>query len=116
MMNRTYYHFAIFTLILLFTGTYKEQAAAQDDSASFSFLEMSLEELMNLEVTSASRIPEKSADVPATIYLITENQIRTRGYTNLEEVLEDIPEIEIQKKSSVEYSNYFTIRGVDGSE
>ena len=31
-------------------------------------------------------------------------------------MLEDIPGIEIQKKASVEYSNYFTLRGIDGSE
>ncbi len=77
---------------------------------------MSLEELLNLEVVSVSKILEKTSDAPATIYVITDNQIKTRGYSNLEEVLEDIPGIEIQKKASVEYSNYFTIRGIDGSE
>ncbi len=77
---------------------------------------MSLEELLNQEVVSVSKIKEKSSDAPASIYLISEEQIRTRGYTSLEEVLEDVPEIEIQKKASVEYSNYFTIRGIDGSE
>ncbi len=89
---------------------------AQVDSTRISFLEMSLEELMDLKVVSASRMEEKTSDAPATIHLITDDQIRTRGYMNLEEVLEDIPEIEIQKKASVEYSNYFTIRGIDGSE
>lgn len=71
---------------------------------------------MDLEVVSASRIAEKTSEAPATIHLITEDQIKTRGYLNLEDVLEDIPGIEIQKKSSVEYSNYFTLRGIDGSE
>jgi outer membrane receptor for ferrienterochelin and colicin len=71
---------------------------------------------MDLEVVSASKIPVKSSDAPATLHLITDNQIKTRGYSNLEEVLEDIPGIEIQKKASVEYSNYFTLRGIDGSE
>ena len=89
---------------------------AQGDTAKISFLEMSLEELMNVKVVSASRILEKSSDAPATIYLITDHQIKNRGYTNLEQVLEDIPGIEVQKKASVEYSNYFTIRGIDGSE
>jgi len=89
---------------------------AQADTARNPYLDMSLEELLNMEVVSASKMVEKSSDAPATFYLITEDQIRIRGYTNLEEVLEDIPEIEIQKKSSVEYSNYYTLRGIDGSE
>ena len=93
-----------------------DYALAQVDTSKISFLEMSLEELMDLEVVSASKIPVKSSDAPATLHLITDNQIKTRGYSNLEEVLEDIPGIEIQKKASVEYSNYFTLRGIDGSE
>ena len=89
---------------------------AQVDSTRISYLQMSLEELLHLKVISASRMEEKSSDAPATIHLVTEDLIRTRGYSNLEEVLEDIPEIEVQRKASVEYSNYFTIRGIDGSE
>lgn len=89
---------------------------AQIDSAKLSYLEMPLEELLSLNVTTASKTLQKSSDAPATIYVINEEQIAIRGYTSLEEVLEDIPEIEIQKKASVEYSNYFTIRGIDGTE
>ncbi|MFC2098829.1 TonB-dependent receptor plug domain-containing protein [Bacteroidota bacterium] len=101
---------------LLFTVVLSWEAAAQIDTTRISFLEMSLEELLDQEVVSASRIEEKGSEAPATIHVITESQIRTRGYVNLEEILDDIPEVEIQKKASVEYSNYFTIRGIDGSE
>ena len=103
----------LFLLCLFFIHN---SSSAQGDTTKLSFLEMSLEELMNIEVVSASRIPVKSSDAPATIHLVTEDQIKTRGYLNLEQVLEDIPGIEIQKKASVEYSNYFTFRGIDGSE
>jgi outer membrane receptor for ferrienterochelin and colicin len=104
-----------FILMNLFPGKCIT-ASAQSDTTQISFLEMSLEQLLNMEVVSASKISEKSYDAPATIHLINEDQIKTRGYLNLEEVFEDIPEIEIQKKASVEYSNYYTFRGVDGSE
>jgi iron complex outermembrane receptor protein len=93
-----------------------QPATGQNDEGKLSVLDMSLEELLNLEVISASRISEKSSDAPATIHLITDNQIKTRGYVNLEEVLSDIPGIEFQRKASVEYSNYVTVRGIDGSE
>ncbi|MFC2115785.1 TonB-dependent receptor plug domain-containing protein [Bacteroidota bacterium] len=115
-MNRAIY-ICLFDIFVFFCPVcICENATAQIDTANISFLEMSLEELLNIEVVSASKISEKTSDAPASIHLITENQIKTRGYTNLEEVLEDIPGIEIQKKASVEYSNYFTIRGIDGSE
>ena len=115
MKKRIYFLFINIFIIVCLACLY-ENASAQVDSAKISFLELSLEELMNLKVVSASKIPEETSDAPANIHLITEDQIKTRGYHNLEEVLEDIPGIEIQKKASVEYSNYFTLRGIDGSE
>ena len=115
-MKRHLYFVLFKSIIICCTVCIFEVMQAQGDTAKISFLEMSLEELMNVKVVSASRILEKSSDAPATIYLITDHQIKNRGYTNLEQVLEDIPGIEVQKKASVEYSNYFTIRGIDGSE
>jgi outer membrane receptor for ferrienterochelin and colicin len=84
-----------------------------DDS---SLYEMSLAELMEIPVVTASQSKQKANDAPATIYVITEEQIRDRGYSSLEELLEDIPEIEIQRKSVAETSNYFTFRGISGNE
>ncbi|MEJ2596471.1 MAG: TonB-dependent receptor plug domain-containing protein, partial [bacterium] len=116
-MNRAFYSIVrAFILFLSVSCCIFENAAGQIDQDKLSILEMSLEELLSLEVTSASRIPEKTSDAPATIHLITDNQIKTRGYSNLEEALNDVPGVEIQRKASVEYSNYFTIRGIDGSE
>lgn len=101
---------------LFFLSCYCINSYSQVDSVKLSYLEMPLEDLIKMEVTSVSGNLEQSNQAPASIYVINEEQITMRGYTSLEEVLEDIPEIEIQKKSSVEYSNYFTIRGIDGSE
>ena len=115
-MNKSNIRFLLCLISMILWYNSFSYVSAQVDTTKISFLEMSLEDLLNMEVVSASKMTEKSSDVPATFYLITEEQIKTRGYTSLEEVLEDIPEIEIQKKASVEYSNYFTLRGIDGSE
>lgn len=88
---------------------------AQEESDEEMF-EITLEELMNIEVVSASQSKQKATDAPATIYVINADQIRDRGYQNLEELLEDIPEIEIQQKSVAEFSNHISIRGIAGNE
>jgi outer membrane receptor for ferrienterochelin and colicin len=83
---------------------------------SLNLYDLSVEQLLNLEVVSASQKSQKATEAPATIYVVTEQQIAERGYTSLDELLEDIPEIEIQKKSNAEYSNHYSIRGIGGNE
>jgi iron complex outermembrane receptor protein len=92
------------------------QVCAQDEPEHDKYFQMSLEELLNVKVVTASAKSERIAAAPATIYSITEEQILIKGYSNLAEVLEDIPEIEVQKKSGPEMSNIFTIRGISGNE
>lgn len=103
--------FLCFSLSALYAQDTKKEKTSEPD-----YLEMTLEELMNIEVVSASQSKQKATDAPATIHVITEEQIAERGYFNLEELLEDVPEIEIQKKSVAEYSNYISVRGIAGNE
>jgi outer membrane receptor for ferrienterochelin and colicin len=70
----------------------------------------------NIEVITASRSVEKATNAPATIYVITEEQIKRRNYTSLDEVLADIPEIEIQRNANPEFSNIYTVRGISGND
>jgi iron complex outermembrane receptor protein len=75
-----------------------------------------LKEIYEVEVVTASKKSEKASDAPATVYVVTQSMIKKRGYSNLEEVLEDIPGVEIQHKSTAEYENYITVRGIAGNE
>ncbi len=68
------------------------------------------------KVITASKVEEDVEDAPATIHVINSETIKARGYRNLEELLNDIPEIEIQRKSAVEFNNYYSFRGVPGNE
>ncbi|NOQ24149.1 MAG: TonB-dependent receptor [Bacteroidales bacterium] len=72
--------------------------------------------IMNQEVVTASKNAQLSSEAPATVYIMTKDQIKQNNYSFLDEVLIDIPGIEIQQKSVSEYSNYYTIRGIAGSE
>lgn len=54
-------------------------------------LQMSLEELMNVKITTAGRVPEKITDIPASVVLITKKDIETHGFRTLAEILESIP-------------------------
>ncbi len=67
------------------------------NSSDFEIYMSELESLYSTKVTTASKTAQKASDAPATIYVITEEMIKKRGYTNLEDIFDDIPGIEIQK-------------------
>jgi outer membrane receptor for ferrienterochelin and colicin len=54
-------------------------------------MEMSLEELMNLTITTAGKTEEKISDVPASVVVVTRKDIEKYGYQSLSEVLQSVP-------------------------
>ncbi|MCX6583796.1 MAG: TonB-dependent receptor [Candidatus Aminicenantes bacterium] len=52
---------------------------------------MSLEDLLKVEITTASKKPEKVIDIPASVVIVTRADIEKYGYQTLAEVLENIP-------------------------
>lgn len=74
------------------------------------FLDMGLEELGRIEVTSVSKRPESTASAPATVRVITAEQIRERGYLTLEQALADLPGM--QFRNLLGLNSYVFVRGV----
>ncbi|MGD8631729.1 MAG: TonB-dependent receptor, partial [Gammaproteobacteria bacterium] len=58
---------------------------------------MSLEALMNLEVTSVSKKPERQTGAAAAIFVITNNDLRRWGVTNIPEALQRVPGISVAR-------------------
>ncbi len=54
-------------------------------------VEMSLEDLMEIEVSVASRHSEKLIDVPAAVYVLTGEELRRQGVTSVQEALRMVP-------------------------
>ncbi len=57
--------------------------------------DLTLEELMGLEVQTASKFSEKISETPATVVVLTQKEFESRGYTSLSEVLNDIPGFDV---------------------
>ena len=74
--------------VLLLTTVLTAAAAGEipDD-----LMEMGLEELMNIEVTSVSRKPEKQTDAAAAIFVITSTDLQRWGVTSIPEALRRVP-------------------------
>jgi outer membrane receptor for ferrienterochelin and colicin len=76
--------------------------------------DLSLEELMNVRVTTASLASEKVSTAPATMKVVTRRQIQERGYRNLEDLMKDLPGFNIQDHQSPS-DNDVAVRGVTGN-
>jgi iron complex outermembrane receptor protein len=67
----------------------QEKAKGVDQSAP-SFAQMSLEQLLQVDVVSASKFPQKAAQAPSSVTVITADEIRKYGYRNLGEILRNV--------------------------
>lgn len=67
-----------------------ELDGSEDDEID-ELLSMSLEELMEIEVTVASRAPQPMREIPAAVYVLTGDEIRRSGLGTLPDVLRMIP-------------------------
>jgi outer membrane cobalamin receptor len=86
---------------------------AQVDSTLKGF---TLKDLLNVKVVTASRTSQKLGTAPATVMVITREQIRIRGYRSLLDVMYDLPDMKVDDKIYSGIRNSFTWRGTQGSE
>ncbi|NPA45360.1 MAG: TonB-dependent receptor [Chlorobi bacterium] len=68
---------------------------------------MSLEELLELKISSVSKKPEELLKTPQTVIVITSEQIKRRGYTDLEQLFHDLPGFDISRGNGTQYSQIY---------
>ncbi len=74
-----------------------------------SLVELSLEELANIQVTSVSKRSEALTDAAASIFVITNNEIQRSGASTLPEALRLAPNLQVAQDNSRNYA--ITARG-----
>ena len=78
-----------------------------------SLLAMNLDQLAAIEVTTAARSPQAWKDVQGSLWLVTEQEIKQRGYRHLADLLRDLPSVDVQGPYST--SSRVSVRGVTGN-
>lgn len=79
-----------FTLLFFFALIAFLETKAQERD-TLNLLDLSLDKLMNLQISSATKKTESIVDIPASIFIISRQDIQDQGWRNLEEVLSNIP-------------------------
>ena len=76
----------LFLFLFLFLQMQYSQSYSSKD-----LMKMSLAELLNVELTTAGKKPEELKKIPASVVLITRNEIKVHGFQTLSEILENVP-------------------------
>src|SRR5579863_2112924 len=105
---------ALIVLFLVTALVNQSLAAPQEDQANGEPLkQLSLTELGNVEVTTASKEPEKIWNTSAAIFVLTQDDIRRSGATSIPDVLRLAPGVEVARINSSQWS--VGIRGFGSS-
>jgi iron complex outermembrane recepter protein len=79
-------------------------AAIQPIELAQDLSQLSIEDLANLQVTSASRTPEPLSKTAAALFVITADDIRRSGATSIPEVLRLAPNLQVAQLGSGGYA------------
>lgn len=86
-------------------------AHASNNNEVDDLTQLSIEELMALDVTVVSRSKRKFSDLPAAVYVITGDEIRRSGHSSIPEVLRMVPGIYVSRWTTAAWD--VTARGYD---
>lgn len=89
-------------------------SGATNDQAVEKLRDFSLEDLGNLTVTSVSKRAEPISQAPASVFVITAEDIRRSGATSLPEALRLAPNLEVARLNAGQYA--ITARGGNSAE
>ncbi len=93
---------AVIVVLLLFIQappTARAFPEEQEESPT-ALKQLSLEELINIEITSVSKKAEKLSETAAAVYVITQEDIRRSGATSIAEALRMAPGVQVARIDS----------------
>lgn len=103
-MHRTVQKLARFVPVAMFVYVFFTQSVY-----AISYVDLSLEQLLQIQVSSVSKTEEPLGGAPAAIYAITSADIERSGVTNIPDALRLVPGVEVARADSNSWA--ISIRG-----
>ncbi len=109
-MRKKYVYSLLSFLLLTFLFSLSPNASlmAQEQEEAEDVMDMALEDLLNVEITTAGKQAEKIGEIPASVVVVTREDIEKYGYQSLVEVLDNIPGL---YHTEDYYSKSYGVRG-----
>src|SRR5690348_8715946 len=94
----------IFLMVIIILSARITYAQQEDTLTLTEMKDMSLEQLMNIEITSVSRHPEKLEEAVSAIQVITQQDIRNSGAKTLPEALRLASNLQVAQVNSSQWA------------
>jgi len=92
-MKHIFIRFAIQAVILGLIATIQSSVLAKDATPTEDFMDMNLEELLELEVSVASKKPESTSEAPGVVVVVPREEFIVYGDRNLHQLLQRQPSV-----------------------
>ncbi len=86
--------------------------AAKNDRGFSDLTELSIEQLMNIEITTAGRKNQRLSETAAAVFVITQEDIRRSGATTIPDLLRMVPGLQVARIDGNKWA--VTARGFNG--
>ena len=93
----------------MLTGVVFQAPNADAKAGNPDFTTLTLEELMDVEITSVSKRPQRASEAAAAIFVITQDDIRRSGVTSIPEALRLAPGVQVARIDANKWA--ISIRG-----
>jgi len=100
--QKAYYALSSLFFFLLIPFISPSHSYASDRNIDLT--ELTLKELMDIEITTVSRKPEKLYDAASAIYVITKEEIRRSSATSIPELLRMVPGVHVAQINSSKWA------------
>lgn len=97
----------VITFSIIFSNSY----AQQDSTKNTAYADLSLKDLLNVKIVSASKKSELLFDAPLSASVITKDDIRKAGSTSVMEALRLVPGMIVREQTNGNYDIH--LRGMD---
>ena len=102
----------LLSFAVLVQGSFADQGSLTDQKSSENLAQLSLEQLGDVEVTTASKQPQQVQKTSAAVFVITQDDIRRSGATCIPEALRLAPGVQVSRIDGDHWS--ISIRGFAG--
>jgi iron complex outermembrane receptor protein len=91
-------------------------ARAEQPAGGVDFFQSELGDILDTPMLAASYTEERPSDAAASAYVVTAETIEKRGYATLVDLLEDMPQFQLQRNSDARRLNLLSVRGIPNNE